>query len=202
MPRPRLDPSQRQRAAEACNLCRETKKRCSGTAPCTHCLRRGIGDTCFISNRPRRHRSSAAAAAAATGFGTRAAPPGRAEKGSNIAPTLSSPMRSRAQRDRSSAVSDTAAVSPGHSSSGVVSVGAGFRPLSPSESRTTDAEGSKTVSSQVHRGETRVDDGKVISGNSLLSTKPASRMLLNLRGERGALSVRCDIDAFEDWGTN
>lgn len=201
MPRPRLDPSQRQRAAEACNLCRETKKRCSGTAPCTHCLRRGIGDTCFISNRPRRHRSSAAAAAA-TGFGTRAAPPGRAEKGSNIAPTLSSPMRSRAQRDRSSAVSDTAAVSPGHSSSGVVSVGAGFRPLSPSESRTTDAEGSKTVSSQVHRGETRVDDGKVISGNSLLSTKPASRMLLNLRGERGALSVRCDIDAFEDWGTN
>lgn len=56
MPRPRLLPSQRQRAAEACKFCRDSKKRCSGTAPCSHCLRRGIGGECYITPRPRRSR--------------------------------------------------------------------------------------------------------------------------------------------------
>lgn len=57
MPRPRVPPSQRRRAAEACSFCRETKKKCSGTAPCSYCLRRGIGSQCIITPRPRGSRS-------------------------------------------------------------------------------------------------------------------------------------------------
>ncbi|KAL7944994.1 hypothetical protein V8C42DRAFT_324265 [Trichoderma barbatum] len=53
MPRPKVHPSQRQRAAEACNFCRASKKRCSATVPCTACQRRGIGDSCYLTHRPR-----------------------------------------------------------------------------------------------------------------------------------------------------
>jgi hypothetical protein len=49
MPRPKVLPSQRQRAVEACNACRSTKKRCSGTVPCTQCQKRGLQDTCFLT---------------------------------------------------------------------------------------------------------------------------------------------------------
>jgi hypothetical protein len=56
MPRRKVLPSQRQRVTEACKLCQEAKKRCSGTAPCANCLRRGLGSSCVISNRPRRQR--------------------------------------------------------------------------------------------------------------------------------------------------
>ncbi|KAF4454887.1 hypothetical protein F53441_2680 [Fusarium austroafricanum] len=71
MPRPIVPAHQRQRAAEACNLCRETKKRCSGSAPCTQCVRRGLEGQCFITYAPRgsrtRARAEAARAAAAAG---------------------------------------------------------------------------------------------------------------------------------------
>ncbi|EHK21085.1 uncharacterized protein TRIVIDRAFT_153210 [Trichoderma virens Gv29-8] len=56
MPRPKVHPSQRQRAAEACNFCRASKKRCSATVPCTACQRRGIGDSCYLTHRPRGSR--------------------------------------------------------------------------------------------------------------------------------------------------
>lgn len=39
MPRPKVDPQNRQRAAEACHACRSRKQRCSGTSPCTNCIR-------------------------------------------------------------------------------------------------------------------------------------------------------------------
>ncbi|PHH72546.1 hypothetical protein CDD82_5926 [Ophiocordyceps australis] len=57
MPRPRLLPSQRQRAAEACQACRHFKKKCSGTAPCHHCLRRGIAAQCHITFARRGSRA-------------------------------------------------------------------------------------------------------------------------------------------------
>ncbi|KAF4986736.1 hypothetical protein FGRMN_10701 [Fusarium graminum] len=63
MPRPIVPAHQRQRAAEACNLCRETKKRCSGSAPCTQCVRRGLDQQCFITYAPRGSRTRARAAA-------------------------------------------------------------------------------------------------------------------------------------------
>jgi hypothetical protein len=64
MPRPIVPAHQRQRAAEACNLCRETKKRCSGSAPCTQCVRRGLESQCFITYAPRGSRTRARAEAA------------------------------------------------------------------------------------------------------------------------------------------
>lgn len=56
MPRPKVHPSQRQRAAEACNFCRVSKKRCSATVPCNHCTRRGIANSCYLTYRPRGSR--------------------------------------------------------------------------------------------------------------------------------------------------
>lgn len=56
MGRPKLHPDDRKRVTEACNACRVSKKRCSATVPCTHCLKRGIGDTCFLTHQPRRVR--------------------------------------------------------------------------------------------------------------------------------------------------
>lgn len=64
MPRPKVPADQRQRAAEACNICRETKKRCSGTAPCTQCQRRGVERQCFITYAPRGSRTRARTEAA------------------------------------------------------------------------------------------------------------------------------------------
>lgn len=56
MPRPKVHPANRRRAAEACNFCRASKKRCSATVPCTACERRGIGASCFLTHKPRGHR--------------------------------------------------------------------------------------------------------------------------------------------------
>jgi hypothetical protein len=57
MPRPKIQESQRLRAAEACPYCRATKKRCSGVSPCTQCQERGLPEQCLITNLPRRFRS-------------------------------------------------------------------------------------------------------------------------------------------------
>ncbi|RGP80775.1 hypothetical protein FLONG3_1116 [Fusarium longipes] len=65
MPRPIVPAHQRQRAAEACNLCRETKKRCSGAAPCTQCVKRGLETQCYITYAPRGSRTRARAERAA-----------------------------------------------------------------------------------------------------------------------------------------
>ncbi|CAK7203039.1 hypothetical protein SEUCBS139899_005768 [Sporothrix eucalyptigena] len=53
MPRPKVPPSQRRRAAEACNFCRASKKRCSATVPCTACVRRGHALSCSLTHKPR-----------------------------------------------------------------------------------------------------------------------------------------------------
>ncbi|KAK1515585.1 uncharacterized protein CCOS01_12783 [Colletotrichum costaricense] len=57
MPRPKVPESQRQRAAEACKFCREAKKKCSGTAPCTQCVRRGLEPDCRMTYLPRGSRT-------------------------------------------------------------------------------------------------------------------------------------------------
>lgn len=58
MPRPKVPPSRRQRAPEACVACRISKKRCSGSFPCTNCLRKGLSDSCGGCPPPRTARSS------------------------------------------------------------------------------------------------------------------------------------------------
>src|SRR5690606_18399377 len=54
-----------------------------------------------------------------------------------------------------------------------------FRPLSPSDSRTTDLGASSVPRSVGEQPRHRPEP----SGDTLLSVKPSSRMLLNLRGE-------------------
>jgi hypothetical protein len=56
MPRPKVQDSQRRRAAEACPYCRATKKKCSGSSPCTQCQQRGMPEQCLITNLPRGFR--------------------------------------------------------------------------------------------------------------------------------------------------
>ncbi|KAF9885871.1 hypothetical protein FE257_012249 [Aspergillus nanangensis] len=51
MPRPRVLPENRRRAYEACVACRITKKRCSGTFPCTKCIHMGRADSCVPTTR-------------------------------------------------------------------------------------------------------------------------------------------------------
>lgn len=47
MGRPKVDPANRLRANTACTTCRASKKRCSGSFPCTNCIRKGRGRTCI-----------------------------------------------------------------------------------------------------------------------------------------------------------
>ena len=63
----------------------------------------------------------------------------------------------------------------------------GFRPISPSDSRTTEVDASTTRSldEQTQDRLQLEDTTTTTTTESLLSGKPSSRMLLNLRGERG-----------------
>ncbi|KKK26343.1 hypothetical protein ARAM_004262 [Aspergillus rambellii] len=62
MPRPKVLPANRLRAPEACLACRASKKRCSGTFPCSKCVRTGRAATCvpFRRSNPTsaQHQSS------------------------------------------------------------------------------------------------------------------------------------------------
>ncbi|OIW34815.1 hypothetical protein CONLIGDRAFT_688771 [Coniochaeta ligniaria NRRL 30616] len=50
MPRPKVHPNERRRAVKACGFCRASKKRCSGTVPCTACRRRGMSSSCSFGH--------------------------------------------------------------------------------------------------------------------------------------------------------
>lgn len=60
MGRPKVNPENRLRANTACTKCRASKKRCSGSFPCTNCIRKGHARSCipFKSNpeSPSSHR--------------------------------------------------------------------------------------------------------------------------------------------------
>lgn len=153
MPRPKVPAHQRQRAVEACNLCREAKKRCSGSAPCTQCLRRGLEHQCFITYAPRGSRARARAeasirAASDTNSWTRDEP--------------TSPRRRTSNHAVQQSDADTVEV---------------FQPLSPSDSRQEDGEGSQSEQTDAS------------------STNPP-RMLLNSRGERGTGRMNPEIAFF------
>ncbi|KAJ5945893.1 hypothetical protein N7454_002732 [Penicillium verhagenii] len=47
MGRPKVNPENRLRANTACTKCRASKKRCSGSFPCTNCIRKGLARTCI-----------------------------------------------------------------------------------------------------------------------------------------------------------
>lgn len=187
MPRPKVHPSMRQRASEACNSCREAKKRCSGTAPCTHCLRRGTGDTCFISHRPRGHRGHRQSLPNPD-MNTMDGIPNGLPRFEGVR-AVTSAERSSLQALQSPVTS--ALLGPQHqttpSNPTPASRATEFHPISPSDSRATEIDGS-TTRSQGERPSTSsmpLPAQEWESEPSLLSAKPSSRMLLNLRGERG-----------------
>ncbi|TGO31215.1 hypothetical protein BPAE_0001g01110 [Botrytis paeoniae] len=65
MPRPRVHPDKRARAARACVPCKSSKKRCDANLPCLSCVTKGRTDSCryppsspLSSPSPRRRRVS------------------------------------------------------------------------------------------------------------------------------------------------
>lgn len=164
MPRPKVHPSQRKRAAEACNFCRMSKKKCSATVPCTACQRRGIGHTCYLTNSPRTSRSNT----------RRVQDPLRHDLGVNETPSAAG---------RQSQESANWPLNNAHSwvtTEPESSLHQGrYQPISPSESRTaaTDTNCVESNSSPVeHVRQTEP---------ATLGRESHARMLLNLRGERG-----------------
>ncbi|KAL6876872.1 hypothetical protein J3F83DRAFT_727362 [Trichoderma novae-zelandiae] len=177
MPRPKVHPSQRQRAAEACNFCRASKKRCSATVPCTACQRRGIGDSCYLTHQPRGSRTLPHPHPHPHPPRARAAAPERVP----ASPSGGDGISDGLANDTSMADSAWGRAGCGQmdvpewcSVNGDDAEG-GYQPLTPSDSRLSISEGAANRS-------------------ALLSTaRPASqapepeshaRMLLNLRGER------------------
>lgn len=162
MPRPKVHPSQRKRAAEACNFCRMSKKKCSATVPCTACQRRGIGHTCYLTNTSRSPGSVS-----------------RAEQSNGARPSRTTSARRPGCRNESAWPLDA------HPSTWLPSTPAaplqqdGYQPISPSDSRTaaTDTNGAETGLSP--------PENMAQSEAPALGPESHARMLLNLRGERG-----------------
>jgi hypothetical protein len=178
MPRPKVHPSQRQRAAEACNFCRASKKRCSATVPCTACKKRGIEASCYLTHKPwgtRRTRENLHARAhngsnpaTAPSVTTTSTDSGSSSTRQNLLPDDSEPGHQQ-QRHASLPPEATPLWSPASSRN---EAGDDYRPLSPSESR--------------------VDSPGEVQSNATSSSRklsfghdPHARMLLNLRGNRG-----------------
>ena len=67
MGRPKVHPANRLRANTACTTCRASKKRCSGSFPCTNCMNKGRARSCIafrsISDSGLRSRRASAAQA-------------------------------------------------------------------------------------------------------------------------------------------
>lgn len=176
MPRPKVHPSQRQRAAEACNFCRASKKRCSATVPCTACQRRGIGASCFLTHQPR---------------GSRKKPPPRS-RASVSEQTRSSPDGGdNTLEDESAWGRDGFAniVPPDWPEADSISmnndVDGDYQPPTPSDSRISIPE--ETISGSTQQP----PQLSVNSGSPALGPESHARMLLNLRGEQGRLLTSC-----------
>ncbi|KAI5467233.1 fungal-specific transcription factor domain-containing protein [Mariannaea sp. PMI_226] len=199
MPRPKVHPSQRQRAAEACNFCRVSKKRCSATVPCTACKKRGMEASCYLTHKPwgtRRTRENASsplqnknpattvpsidAATVATTTSavasTSIAATGRSSLSQNPRQHQQphhAPLSrdsEREKRRRISVAPDEAPLWSPASSRNAASEE--YRPLSPSESRVESPDAIQTSAAPLN------------SRKESFSHDPHARMLLNLRGNR------------------
>ncbi|KAE9582269.1 hypothetical protein CGMCC3_g1411 [Colletotrichum fructicola] len=159
MPRPKVPESLRQRAAEACSFCREAKKRCSGTAPCTQCVRRGLERDCCMTELPRGSRTRKISKSSAGGGVRR----------SRATPALD---------NESITVSVSSSVSPRDRSRRNVNGQRQFR-LSPPASQQEDEETSMNVDP---RPLTPPRETQVATDPSLLANP--SRMLRSLHGEQ------------------
>lgn len=167
MPRAKVQDSQRQRAAEACSYCRETKKRCTGTAPCGQCQRRGRSDECFITYLPRGFRSKEK---------QKAIEAGRRRNDSVSQASVVSPQNTIA--------SGPPAASHVRAPSGDVAPTSmdTFRPLSPTESREDNDESASCIALAPAGAE--LSGGQAAAKDSSVAGL-GPRMLLNCHGEKG-----------------
>ena len=90
MGRPKINPANRLRANTACTICRASKKRCSGSFPCTNCINKGRAHACvpFKSTSTTRPHSRSDPAACSS-------PAATATTWTPSVPSLWSPMSSR-----------------------------------------------------------------------------------------------------------
>ncbi|KAM3442772.1 hypothetical protein MY4824_000913 [Beauveria thailandica] len=170
MPRPKVHPSQRKRAAEACNFCRMSKKKCSATVPCTACQRRGIGHTCHLTRSPRASRSTAQRIQTSSlGDGSPATEAPSARRRASGAETVW-PLD-----DSARCWVPPEPVIPLDPDT--------YQPISPSDSRTAAADTNNMESDTsplLHTAQRET---------GTLGRESHARMLLNLRGERGKPGV-------------
>ncbi|KAK4071700.1 transcriptional regulator family: Fungal Specific TF [Trichoderma aggressivum f. europaeum] len=183
MPRPKVHPSQRQRAAEACNFCRASKKRCSATVPCTACQRRGIGDSCYLTHRPRGSRRLPPRTRSSAPEQVPASPSGGDGVPDSLDASLDQlPQESAWGRDGFGQVVAPEWCPEGETASMDNEADADYQPLTPSDSRISMSDA--TTNRSAHPS-TQLP---ARPGSPALEPESHARMLLNLRGERGKAS--------------
>ncbi|KIV95395.1 hypothetical protein PV10_03059 [Exophiala mesophila] len=110
MPRPKVRPEDRQRAAKACLTCKASKKRCDAQLPCSNCVRRNKHSQCSYEDSDlmepppkRQHRMSISNQSSESASNRPSQPPQSMRSDGDIAtPRLleSSTMPQRLTRDR------------------------------------------------------------------------------------------------------
>ncbi|KAM0715806.1 hypothetical protein Q7P37_008320 [Cladosporium fusiforme] len=175
MPRAKVLDSQRQRAAEACSYCRETKKRCTGTAPCSQCQRRGRSDECFITYLPRGFRSKEKHKAIEAG-----------RQRNNSTSNISAASQRDAVNVRQAPPSDVIDLSR----DAIATAMDTFRPLSPTESREENDDSLDCP--DLGPSAKELDNGQRATKDSALSAL-GPRMLLNCHGEKVYVGAAASI---------
>ncbi|RFU78003.1 hypothetical protein TARUN_4238 [Trichoderma arundinaceum] len=197
MPRPKVHPSQRQRAAEACNFCRASKKRCSATVPCTACQRRGIGASCFLTHRPRGSRKLPPRARTAGPEQIPSSPSGGDNNRDSIGADVSLHRRPEESAWGRNSFPQTASSEwcPEVDTTSMINDADGdYQPLTPTDSRISMSEVTANRPTQ------KPTQLPARSGSPTVEPESHARMLLNLRGERGkpyhAIIQRCYVEFF------
>jgi hypothetical protein len=186
MPRPKVHPSQRQRAAEACNFCRNSKKRCSATVPCTACQRRGIGASCYLTHQPRGSRKLPPRSRASVPEQAPSSPNGGDNNPDNVGTDASldqPPQESTWGRNGFTQIIPPGWCPEADPTSMDNEANEDYQPLTPSDSRISISEGTVARSTQ------QPAQFSVSPGSPALGPESHARMLLNLRGERGKSSL-------------
>ena len=168
----------------ACSFCRESKKKCSGTAPCTQCLRRGLPHECLITYLPRGFRSRNKHAS--TGGSRQTVYPVSQASATSAQDALVATLPSP---------SNVMGSLPGHNTTAAAGP---IGPLSPSESRDDNEDNRSyraagSIATAALGGYTAAEDTSL--------TAPGPRMLLSSHGERGMLAWSLSFSTTIDIGS-
>jgi hypothetical protein len=156
----------------ACSFCRESKKKCSGTAPCTQCIRRRLPQECLITYLPRgfRARNKHGPTGAGRQSWSSASQAATASAQEKLAVTLRRPSNATGPLSENNEMGTTGIVGP----------------LSPFESQDGN-DGASSHQVVCPTAMARLDENAAAEDTSLIT--PGPRLLLNSHGERG-MSLR------------